>query len=89
MATTLTDLRKRAGLTPPQVMERLKGMGPDMPQDRTWIHQIEKRGVSKFAILRALAIIYGVTVEEVEEASRATAAAARQNNSRQIVTSPC
>jgi transcriptional regulator with XRE-family HTH domain len=73
MATTLKDLRERAGLTPTDVVARLRGMGPGMPQDRTWVHQIEKRGVSKFSLLRALATIYGVTMDDVERAAITTA----------------
>jgi hypothetical protein len=69
---TLRDIRKECGLTLHQVLERMAALDAGLPRTHPTLHYIETQGTQKIGTLRALAVIYGRPLEEIERASLAT-----------------
>lgn len=66
----LRDLRHNAKLSADEALEALQEILPTAPRTRNGLLKIEARGSSSLPVLRALAEIYSVTLEEAESAGR-------------------
>jgi transcriptional regulator with XRE-family HTH domain len=66
---SLRELRHNTGLSANEALARLREIVPTAPQSRNGLLKIEARGTRNVVILRALASIYGVSLEEVEAAA--------------------
>jgi transcriptional regulator with XRE-family HTH domain len=70
METTLKALRDNADLTLEQAAVRLATDFPGLGiKTYAGVANLERRGTDRLPVLRALASIYGVTLEEVEVAA--------------------
>jgi transcriptional regulator with XRE-family HTH domain len=69
----LQQLRKRAGLSYQGVLAKYREFAPESaPASRNAVVQWERRGTKSLPIMRALSIIYGVSLETVEQAAHQT-----------------
>ena len=69
MRNTLKDLREGAGLSLREAAERLHAIEPSAPQTHVGLKHIENRGTRNYAIIKALANLYGVDMDTVASAA--------------------
>lgn len=65
---TLREYRDRSGKTIPVILEELAATCPDAPTTAGGFLNIERRGVRRRDLIRALALSYGATEEEIANA---------------------
>lgn len=66
---SLREIRWKSGLMVDEVLSRLRALEPSAPSTRNGLMKIETRGTTNVKIIRALAGVYGLTAEEIEQAA--------------------
>jgi transcriptional regulator with XRE-family HTH domain len=82
---TLRDFRDSSGKTIPVILEELAARCPDAPTTEGGYLNMERRGVQKAKLIRALAIVLGRTEEEIENAEPEPSQPRRGRRTREAV----
>jgi hypothetical protein len=69
---TLYDIHRNSKLTQAEVSERMAAHDGKKPRHQTSISKILERGTQKYTTLQALAIAYGIDLEEIVAANAQT-----------------
>jgi len=83
---TLRAYRDASGKTLPVILEELAALCPDAPKTKGGFLNIERRGVKKRSLIRALATVYGTSEDDIEGAHPVPSELRRGRRSREVAT---
>lgn len=83
---TLRAFRDASGKTLPMILEELSALCPDAPKTKGGFLNIERRGVKRRSLIRALATVYGTSEDAIESAQPVPSELRRGRRSREVAT---